>query len=243
MPGLLQTEGYVRAITAANFPAATPDFTERTVALRLARQQLLQRTDPPSYWVVMDETVLRRPIGGPDVMRGQLNHLIEYAQRPDITIQIIPFTAGWHPALYGMFNIFRFADEQMPDIVYSEALTGAYYMNKPEETARYTQALDTMCAQAAAPDQTVTILRDLIREPDMEQICNGMPAASLGAEGWHKPWSDNGGSCLEAKKLPGGKIALRQSSDPGSPALIFERREFEAFVTGAKAGLVDDLLT
>lgn len=164
VPGLLQTEGYVRAITAANFPAATPDFTERTVALRLARQQLLQRTDPPSYWVVMDETVLRRPIGGPDVMRGQLNHLIEYAQRPDITIQVIPFTAGWHPALYGMFNIFRFADEQMPDIVYSEALTGAYYMNKPEETARYTQALDTMCAQAAAPDQTVTILRDLIRE-------------------------------------------------------------------------------
>jgi hypothetical protein len=77
----------------------------------------------------------------------------------------------------------------------------------------------------------------------MDQIRNGMPAASLGPDGWRKPWSDNGGACLEAKKLPGGRAALRQSTDPGSPALILEVGEIRAFIEGAKAGLADDLLT
>ncbi len=76
-----------------------------------------------------------------------------------------------------------------------------------------------------------------------EPVRSGMPAAELGAEGWAKPWSDNGGSCLEAKKLPGGRVALRQSTDPASPALILEPEEIRAFVEGAKAGLADGLLT
>ena len=164
VPGLLQTEGYIRAITAASFPAATEDFTERAVALRLARQHLLSRPEPPEYWVVMDETVLRRPIGGHKVMRAQLEHLIAAAGQPKITIQVIPFAAGWHPALYGMFNIFRFPSEQLPDIVYSEALTGAYYLNKPEESARYAEALDRMCAQAASPEHTISILSEIVKE-------------------------------------------------------------------------------
>ena len=103
VPGLLQTEGYIRAITAASFPGATKEETERRVALRLARQQLLTRPSPPEYWVVLDETVLRRPVGGQQVMRAQLAHLIEAAGRPNVTVQVIPFAAGWHPALYGMF--------------------------------------------------------------------------------------------------------------------------------------------
>jgi len=77
----------------------------------------------------------------------------------------------------------------------------------------------------------------------MENIRNGMPAANLGEDGWRKPWSDNGGACLEAKKLPGGRVALRQSTDPTSPALILEPGEVRAFIQGAKAGLADDLLT
>ena len=164
VPGLLQTEGYVRAITAASFPAAPQEFTERAAALRLARQHLLARPEPPEYWVVLDETVLRRPIGGHKVMYAQLQHLIRAAEQPKVTIQVIPFAAGWHPALYGMFNIFRFPSEQLPDIVYTEALTGAYYLNKPEESARYIEALDRMCAQAASPEHTIKILREIIKE-------------------------------------------------------------------------------
>ena len=164
VPGLLQTEGYIRAITAASSPAATEDFTERAVALRLARQQLLGRPDPPEYRVVLDETVLRRTIGGHKVMRAQLEHLIQAAGQPQVTIQVIPFAAGWHPALYGMFNIFRFPAAQLPNIVYTEALTGAYYLDKPDESARYTEALDRLCAQAASPERTVTILGEIAKE-------------------------------------------------------------------------------
>lgn len=164
VPGLLQTEDYIRALTAANFPDATGDEIQRRVALRLDRQELLRRPAPPEYWVVMDETVLRRPIGSREVMHGQLARLVEAAEMPAITIQVIPFTAGWHPALYSMFWAFRFPDQEMPDIVYSESLTGSYYMNKPAETTTYIEALDRMCAQAASPDQTITLLRDIMKE-------------------------------------------------------------------------------
>jgi len=164
VPGLLQTEAYVRAITAASFPSEKEDDSKRRVALRLARQDLLNRPAPPEYWVVLEETVLRRPIGGRDVMRGQIERLIEMAARPNITVQVLPFSAGWHPAMYSMFNIFRFPDNAMPDVVYSEALTSAYYLNKPDETAKYTEALDRMAAQAATPDQTITILRQILKE-------------------------------------------------------------------------------
>ena len=78
---------------------------------------------------------------------------------------------------------------------------------------------------------------------ESEHISNGMPADDLGHDGWRKPWSDNGGDCLEAKKLPGGRVALRQSTDPESPALILEPNEIRAFIDGAKAGLADYLLT
>ncbi len=77
----------------------------------------------------------------------------------------------------------------------------------------------------------------------VEHIRNGMPAASLGPDGWHKPWSDNGGDCLEAKKLPGGRVAIRQSTDQDSPALVLEPNEIRAFIEGVKVGLADDLLT
>ena len=164
VPGLLQTEGYIRAITAASFPAATAGETSRRVALRLARQELLTRPGAPRYWVVMDETVLRSHVGGQEVMRPPLEHLIDAAGLPNVTIQVIPFAAGWHPALYGMFNVYRFRNAELPDIVYSEGLTSAYYLNKPDETAQYTEALDRICAQAASPDQTPGILHDITKE-------------------------------------------------------------------------------
>jgi len=164
VPGLLQTEDYITALSAASFPAATPEETGRRVALRLARQEPLTRPGGPGYWVVLEETVLRRPVGDRQVMRGQLAHLIEAAGLPNVTIQVIPFAAGWHPALYGMFNIFRFPEPELADIVYSESLTGAHYLNKPDETARYTEALDQMSAQAASPEQTITILQTTLKE-------------------------------------------------------------------------------
>lgn len=166
IPGLLQTRDYARASVRTGSPAATGDEVERRVDLRLARQHILTRPAPPKVWLVIDETALRRPAAttGPDVMRAQIGHLIDAAARPDITVQILPFTAGLHPAMYGPFRIFRFDHPDQPDIVYGESLTSACYIDKPDETATYTQALDRISAQAASPDRTLTILRDIQKE-------------------------------------------------------------------------------
>ena len=105
VPGLLQTEDYARALTTAGYPNATHEETSRRVALRMARQQILTRPDPPRLWAVIDEAVLRRPVGGPGVMRAQFDRLIEATGQPNVTLQVLPFTAGAHPVMYGMFHL------------------------------------------------------------------------------------------------------------------------------------------
>lgn len=166
VPGLLQTPDYARASVRTGFPDATDDQAERRVTLRLARQRILSRPDPPRLWVVIDETAFRRPAAttGPTVMRAQLDHLIQAAGRPHITVQILPFTAGLHPAMYGPFRIFRFEEPELPDVVYGESLTSAYYLDTPDETAAYIQALDRVSAQAAPAEDTIKILRTIRKE-------------------------------------------------------------------------------
>src|SRR6266699_7036731 len=108
VPGLLQTEDYARAVTMLAY--SNPREIIRRVNLRLARQAVLTRDDPPGLWAVLDEAVLRRPIGGANAMRAQLKHLIEMSQRPNVTIQIVPFKAGGHAAAGGPFSVLRFAE-------------------------------------------------------------------------------------------------------------------------------------
>jgi DNA-binding XRE family transcriptional regulator len=159
IPGLLQTEDYAHALTVAGYPNATPEETSRRVALRMARQQILSRPEPPGLWVVIDEAVLRRPVGGPAVMRAQLDRLIEATTKPNITLQVLPFTAGAHPVMYGMFHLLRFPAAELPDIVYGENLTSAFYFDKPTDVATYTEALDRLSAQASPADKTASNLR------------------------------------------------------------------------------------
>ena len=165
VPGLLQTPGYARAIIRTGFPDATGEEIERRVSLQVARQQILARPSPPRLWAVIDEAALRRPAAttGPQVMREQIDHLIDAAARPDVTLQILPFSAGLHPAMVGPFRLFRFAADQ-PDIVCCESLTGAQYLDKPDETTRYTQILDRVSAQAAPPADTPAVLREIRKE-------------------------------------------------------------------------------
>jgi len=164
VPGLLQTEDYARALATAGYPDAPAGETGRRVALRMARQQILARPDPPQLWVVIDEAVLRRPAGGPAIMRAQLTCLIEAAGIPNVTLQVLPFAAGPHPAMYGMFHLLRFPAAELPDIVYGENMTSAFYLDKPHEVAAYAQALDQLCARAAPAEKTPKILRDIRKE-------------------------------------------------------------------------------
>lgn len=164
VPGLLQTEGYARALTMAGYPTARTEEIDRRVELRIARQQILTRSDPPALWVVFDEAVLRRPIGGAAVMRAQLDRIIDATVRPNITVQIAPFAVGAHPLMYGMFHLLRFPTAELPDVIYGENLTSAFYLDKPADVTAYSEALDRLCAQAAPADQTASILRRISTE-------------------------------------------------------------------------------
>ncbi|WP_031510087.1 helix-turn-helix domain-containing protein [Streptomyces megasporus] len=164
VPGLLQTEEYARAVLRAGQPHAPEEEIERGVALRMERQRILTREEPPLLWVVMDETVLRRPIGAPGTMREQISHLIEACSMPTVRLQVMPFAAGPHPAMYGPFHIFRFPVPELPDIAYGESLVGAVYFDQRDDVSAFQEALDRMCAQAAPVRRTEAVLDGLRKE-------------------------------------------------------------------------------
>ncbi|MCT4353215.1 helix-turn-helix transcriptional regulator [Streptomyces sp. Je 1-79] len=166
VPGLLQTEGYARAILRSGaVGGGSAEEIDRHVALRMERQSLLTREDAPKLWVIMDETVFRRPVGdGPEVMRDQLDRLLEASELPNVTLQIAEFASGHHPGTYGPFVLFRFAVPELPDMVYSEYLTGAVYLDARPEVASHLEVMDRMAAQAATAQRTKEILRGLREE-------------------------------------------------------------------------------
>ncbi|WP_030830857.1 helix-turn-helix domain-containing protein [Streptomyces hygroscopicus] len=163
--GLLQTEDYARALLSAAHPHAPAEATERRLGLRMRRQELLSRPAPPRLWVVMDETVLRWPVGGPAVMRAQIDHLIEASALPHVTLQIMPFSSGPHPAMSaGAFHVFRFKASELPDIVYLSALVGGVYLNKEEDVMAHREALDRLGAQAVPARKTEAVLGEIRKE-------------------------------------------------------------------------------
>jgi transcriptional regulator with XRE-family HTH domain len=155
VPGLLQSEDYARAVTLLGHDAAPPREIERRVRLRMARQAVLDKPEPPNVWAVVDEAALRRPVGSAAVMQGQLKHLIEIAQLPHVTIQVMPFKAGGHSAAGGPFSILRFAEPDLPDVVYLEQLTSALYLDKPEVVDSYLKVMERICMEAATPAASI----------------------------------------------------------------------------------------
>ena len=161
--GLLQTPDYARAVLRAGLPHVSEAEINRLVDLRVERQTLLTRSDAPRFWGVMDETVFRRA-ADPKVLRAQVDRLIEAATLPNVTLQIMPFAAGPHPAMYGPFCIFRFRFPELPDIVYSESLRGAVYVDDRDDVSMYLEALDRMCAQSAPAPSTEAYLSGIRKE-------------------------------------------------------------------------------
>ncbi|MEW2523016.1 helix-turn-helix domain-containing protein [Actinacidiphila alni] len=165
VPGLLQTPAYARAVLRAGLPHAAADEIERLVALRVERQALVRRAEkPPLLWVVVDETVLRRPIGGRQVMREQMDALAAATELQNVRLQVMPFAMGPHPAMYGPFHIFRFQLQEIPDIAYSESLVGGVYFDERDDVTTFLEALDRMCAQAAPAQSTKAILDGMRKE-------------------------------------------------------------------------------
>ncbi|HKT05984.1 MAG TPA: helix-turn-helix transcriptional regulator [Rugosimonospora sp.] len=164
IPGLLQTREYARAVVRLSHERAEPEEIERRVELRMTRQRLLTRADSPQLWVVIDEAALRRPIGGPAVLRAQIEALIEVTAVPNVRLQVIPFHVGGHAAAGGAFSLLRFPDQDLPDVVYIEQLTSAMYLDKREDVEHYVKAMERLCVEAEPPDYTTEVLRGLLRE-------------------------------------------------------------------------------
>ena len=162
IPGLLQTADYTRAIVERGQSAATADEIERRVALRAARQEMLAKPGAPRLWAVVDEAALRRPIGGPVVMRNQIERLIAATEEPNITVQVVPFDSGGHAAEGGAFTILRFPEAELPDVVYVEQLTSALYLDKREDVEKYGQVMDQLSVESEPPERTADILRRIM---------------------------------------------------------------------------------
>ncbi len=152
--GLLQTPEYARAMLRVGFPHESEEKIERRVGLRMERQRILRREDPPTLWLALDETALRRTVGGPAIMRAQIDVLLEAVEQQHIALRVLPLSVGPHPAAGGHYSYLRFAEPEIPDTVYVENLTNAHYLQERRDIEPYLEAHTRSAAMAseAVPD-------------------------------------------------------------------------------------------
>ena len=161
IPGLLQTADYARAVIRAGYPGDTLDQVDRRVEVRLERQEVLTRADPPppKISVVLNEGVLARRVGSPEVMRAQLEHLMRERDRANVVIQVLPFSTGEHPAMVGPFTMLTFLDPADPGVVNVENVLGALAMEQPEEIRAFEEVWSALQARAVSPDDSRAVIK------------------------------------------------------------------------------------
>ncbi len=160
VPGLLQTEAYARAVIGRGAPA---DEVERRVEFRMRRQRVLRRRPRPlNLWIVLDEQALWRPIGGPEIMRGQIRHIIELCRRPNVTVQIAPVGISGRIKGDGPLTLVRFPQQGLQDMVYLERADRALYPTRRAEIERHWHDFNTLVTEAAPPERTPWMLADLL---------------------------------------------------------------------------------
>ncbi|KUO16535.1 helix-turn-helix domain-containing protein [Streptomyces dysideae] len=157
--GLLQTYRYARRVLSGGFPNDSDEDLERRVDLRLRRQCLLERPDAPTLWVVMEEAVLHRVVGGPEIMREQVERLLEVSELAHVGVDIVPFTAGAHVGACAPFTYFRFEEPELPDIVYSEILSGAMYLDQRSDVSAHLEAHNRMSLLTSDGDSRALLNR------------------------------------------------------------------------------------
>ncbi|ANY09528.1 helix-turn-helix domain-containing protein [Pseudonocardia sp. HH130630-07] len=160
IPGLLQTEGYARAVIELGRPAPLEDI-DRRIALRMGRQEILESATAPGYWAVIDEAALRRPMGSDQAMRDQLEHLLKVSDLPNVSLQVLPFNKSGAAAAGGPFILLRFAHADLPDIVYLEQLTSALYLDKTYDVETYRVLIDRLAAVALTPQRSQAMIASL----------------------------------------------------------------------------------
>ena len=164
IPGLLQTEEYARTMIRSGTMNGNLEDVDRKVALRMARQPALTRNDPPMLWTVVDEAALRRRVGGTELMRSQLEHVLELSGLKNVAMQVIPFGAGAHPAMGRPFVILVFPERIDPDVVYLEDLTSAFYLEDVDEVDRYNVFFNHLRATALSFDDSAALVTSVLKD-------------------------------------------------------------------------------
>ena len=164
IPGLLQTENYARAVIRGGLTSATTREIEQRVQARMERQAVLTKEAAIQLWAIIDEAALHRMNGGPDVMREQMEHLLTAAAEPNVTLQVIPFSAGSHPGMPGSFVLTSFPDADDPEIVYIDSMAGDLFLEAEADVRRYGAIFDTLRAVALSPDDSASLIAALISD-------------------------------------------------------------------------------
>jgi len=164
VPGLLQIEHYARTMIVKGRPDISAAELDRRVHVRMERQSLLTQDDPLHLWVVLDEAIFHRLVGGPAVMRQQLDHLVMIAGLPNMTLQVLPFAIGAHAGMDGSFAILGYEEPADPDLVFAENAAGGLFLEKDEELRRYHFIFDHLRASALPPDESVAFVAARVKE-------------------------------------------------------------------------------
>ncbi|MEV7847637.1 helix-turn-helix transcriptional regulator [Streptomyces cyaneofuscatus] len=164
VPGLLQTAEYATEVIRSAGKSATEDEIESYIEVRANRQAIFARDNPPQYVCLLDEAVLRREVGGPAVMAAQLGKILEVNSPPKLTIQVVPFSQGWHAGADGAFNIYSYPDPMDLDVVNLDYLDGALYLEEDLPVERYQLAFDELRATALASRQSMELVSAVQRE-------------------------------------------------------------------------------
>ncbi|MCQ4209520.1 helix-turn-helix domain-containing protein [Streptomyces longispororuber] len=162
VPGLMQTTSYMTELHVAG-SHMTPEDADRAIRVRLERQEMLSRKGAPDAWFIVHECALRQVIGDRSIMREQLEHLLDVAQLPAVTLQILPFDAGTHPVT-GPFTILGFPDQGDPDVVYRDGLTDATYLEGEHHVREYTRAFNGLRAAALSPQRSPLLVKSILKE-------------------------------------------------------------------------------
>ncbi|GAB6900426.1 helix-turn-helix domain-containing protein [Kineosporia succinea] len=162
IPGLLQTAGYIRSSSAGQMPLMPADQIDLQAKIRVGRQDLLTRSNPLALWAIVDEAVLHRVVGGPDVMRDQFEHLLSMMELPNVTFQVVPFSAGSHVGMLGSFSLLDFPDPD-PTVACVETMAGSMFRETEDEVRACTVAFDHLRATAASPAESARMVTDRLR--------------------------------------------------------------------------------
>ncbi len=231
--GLLQTPDYARAVFRAGGPFIGPAEIERRIGARMERRSVIGGQGGPGgaqLWVVLHETVLRTPVGGPPVMTGQLRHLLDVTASHRVVVQVLPFAAGAHALASGSVTIVEFADQ--PTVAYVEGPFAGQVLSDPATVRNVRQSYDLVRAAALSPAASAVMIETVLAE-----YRSAGRSRAPGAPPWHvsSHSGPEGANCVEVRR-GGGAVTVRDSKDPGGPSLSFRPAQWTAFLRFLAAG-------